>query len=100
VSKPFTLYKGTKPPKSVYRSYTIGERVIVREGLFAGHHGVIDRLRADGRPILLMENGAVVNCEDAGQWVRPDKPVVEMVQRFKCGFPMGSGEIKRRAGAL
>jgi len=99
MSKPFTLYKGTKPKPHHYRSYTPGERIIVREGLFAGHHGVIDRLRADGRPVLLMSNGAIVNSEDAGYWTRPDKPVVEITYRERCGFPMGSGDIKRRAGA-
>ena len=98
--KPFTLYKGTPPKHHKYRGFTPGERVIVREGLFAGHHGVIHHLRADGRPVLLMDNGAIVNCEDAGQWLRPDKPVVEITYRERCGFPMGSGEIKRRAGAL
>jgi|GEM_PF-5517220 len=95
MSKPFTIYKGTKTPKHQYRSYTPGERVIVREGLFAGHHGVIHWLRADGRPVLLMDNGAVVNCEDAGQWIRPDKPVVEIVYAERCGFPMGIGEVNR-----
>jgi len=96
--KPYSVMRGTKPPKHQYRGYTPGERVIVKEGLFAGHHGVIHRLRADGRPILLMDNGAVVNCEDAGQWVRPDKPVLEIVYREHCGFPLGFGEV-RKVGA-
>ena len=92
MSKPFTLHKGTPPRKHVWRGFTIGERVIVREGLFAGHSGVIHRLRADGRPILLMDNGAVVNCEDAGQWVRPDvaPPPTQFYDRHL--IPLGYGD--------
>jgi len=96
VSKPFTIYKGTKPPKTQYRGCTVGERVIVREGLFAGHHGVIERLRADGRPVLLMDNGAIVNSEDAGQWVRPDvaPPPTQFYDRHLIPLGWGDKAIK------
>jgi len=102
MSKPFSLHKGTPPKKHVYQGYSVGERVEVREGLFAGHHGVIDRLRADGRPIFRMDNGALVRCEDAGQWVRPDKPPppTQFYDRHLIPFGYGGREIKRRAGAL
>jgi len=97
MSKPFTLYKGTKPKRHQYRSYTPGERVIVREGLFAGHHGVIHRLRADGRPVLLMDNGAIVNSEDCGTWIRPDvaPPPTQFYDRHL--IPLGWGDTMVKA---
>jgi len=52
--------------------YTVGERVHVREGPFAGHHGVIHALRDDGRPVLKLSNGVVIKSELVGYWVRPD----------------------------
>ena len=72
--------------------YAIGERAYVREGLFAGHHGVIDRLRADGRPVFRMDNGALVRCEDAGQWLRPDiaPPPTQFYDRHL--IPLGWGD--------
>jgi len=90
--KQYSLHKGTPPKRHQYRGFTIGERVIVRTGLFAGHHGVIDELRADGRPILKMDNGAVVNSEDAGQWVRPDvaPPPTQFYDRHL--IPLGWGD--------
>ena len=100
MTKPFTLFKGTPFKAHHYRGYTIGERVEVREGPRAGQFGYIARLRTDGRPVLRFGDGVLINGEDAGQWVRPDLPVVEIVYEKRCGFPMGPGDIKRRAGAL
>jgi len=92
MNKPFTLYKGTPPRKHHYRGYSVGERVIVREGPYAGLRGVIEQLRPDGRPILRMQTGALVNSEDAGQWVRPDvaPPPTQFFDRHL--IPLGWGD--------
>jgi len=72
--------------------YSIGERVEVREGLFAGHSGVIDRLRADGRPVFRMDNGALVRCEDSGHWTRPDVPPPPTQFYDRNLIPLGWGD--------
>jgi len=91
-SKPYSLHKGTPSRPSVFRGFAIGERVHVRTGLFAGHTGVIERLRADGRPIFRMSNGALVRCELAGEWVRPDvaPPPSQFYDRHL--IPLGYGD--------
>jgi len=90
--KPYAICKNTKPPKLQCRGYSVGERVEVREGLFAGHHGVIERLRADGRPVFRMDNGALVRCEDSGHWTRPDVPPPPSQFFDRHLIPLGWGD--------
>lgn len=80
-------------------TYTTGERIIVKEGLFAGHSGVIEWLRADGRPVFRMDNGALVNGEDSGYWVRPDipPPPSQFYERHLIPLQYGAKFVKAAA---